>query len=84
MEFLNTPANAQRTNNASFPRDVADLNYRKQPRQTEVTRKRMRNELIILVTVNAARPSVSDHNRHVIYDSGVTGAAPDTRNDPQQ
>lgn len=35
MEFLNTPDNPQQTNNASFPRDAAHLNYGKQPRQTE-------------------------------------------------
>lgn len=57
MEFLNTSANPRRTNNASFPGDAADLNYRKQPRQTEVTQDGMQNELIIPVTVNAARPS---------------------------
>lgn len=57
MEFLNTPDNPQQTNNASFPRDAAHLNYGKQPRQTEVTQKRMQNELIIPVTVDAAWPS---------------------------
>lgn len=57
MEFLNTLANPQQTNNASLPRDETDLNYRKQPRQTEVTQNCMQNELIIPVTVIAARPS---------------------------
>ena len=28
--------------------------------------------------------AVSDHNRHVICDSGITGAAPDKGNDPRQ
>ena len=28
--------------------------------------------------------AVSDHNRHVMYDSGIAGPAPDKGNDPQQ
>ena len=39
--------------------------------------------LSLLLSVQHGQ-AVSDHNRHVICDSGITGAAPDKRNDPRQ
>lgn len=84
MEFLNTVANSQQTNDASFPRDAADLNYRKQPRQTEVTRNCIQNQLIIPVTVNAARPSCQWSQQTCYTRQRYYGPAPDKRSDPLQ
>lgn len=84
IKLLNTPANPQETNSASIPRDAAELNYRKQPRQTEVTRNRMRNELIIPVTVIAARASCQWSQQTCYIRQRYYRPAPDKRNDPQR